>query len=585
MKFNRFLTVPTFSLLHEENTSISALVRNTNVEFNDAPRLYLASYSGKMRENTGAGIAVYQQELGVFKDFGAIANYAYQVRLSEKTNLTFGFNFMYSRRSADGQKVLTPTGSAPTLDNYQETPVVNLQPAVTLSFGKIDLGVFFENLVDYNLKKNEMVSPFSEKIISGHAMYTHNFENASGLFQNTAVRFLGVARKEPEGFGYSGNVIVDLPKVGWAKAAYDKTYGIQAGVGVNLSEKLSIGFSYEKGDLGATNEVGLIYALGKTRRSSKRSSERTNDKNPTVNITLPSNEPIKEPTIERREEEYKNPEHNDLSDEIRIAQDSINQLNKKVEEVLRLLKNQPKSTQPIIIRDTVRVQPETKDTSLRRSNKTPWREKTITRSGGGGVAYFVAVNQFKSLEKTKKLVAKYKKRKVDAKYVRDPKTKFYYTYIERYRKEEDADRLVKEINGSGSKGFENDEANDLGIKMKSVSSDPVYVVKVDFGDNGGGSYKEPKKQGRAKVRTMRLMDGLEPGYYLQVSVNSKKEFADKFIDELRADNISADYFVNPRTGYRHVYIYKTNNREEAINMYNSNLNGTYYNAKNIIHIR
>lgn len=104
MKFNRFLTVPTFSALRENKTSLSAIVRNSNVEFEDNPRLYLATYSGKMRENVGAGLAIYQQEVGVFKDFGALANYAHRLQLNETMDLTFGFNFLYSRRSADGLK-------------------------------------------------------------------------------------------------------------------------------------------------------------------------------------------------------------------------------------------------------------------------------------------------------------------------------------------------------------------------------------------------------------------------------------------------------------------------------------------------
>ena len=88
MKFNRFLTVPTFSALRENKTSMSAIVRNSNVSFEDNPKLYLLSYSGKMRENVGGGLAVYQQEIGVFKDFGAIANYAQRIQMNENLDLT-----------------------------------------------------------------------------------------------------------------------------------------------------------------------------------------------------------------------------------------------------------------------------------------------------------------------------------------------------------------------------------------------------------------------------------------------------------------------------------------------------------------
>jgi len=106
MKFNRFLTVPTFSALRENKTSLSAIVRNSNVDFEDNPRLYVLAYSGKMRENVGAGVAVYQQDVGSVKDFGALANYAHRLQLNETMDLTFGFNFLYSRRSLNWGKVL-----------------------------------------------------------------------------------------------------------------------------------------------------------------------------------------------------------------------------------------------------------------------------------------------------------------------------------------------------------------------------------------------------------------------------------------------------------------------------------------------
>ena len=95
MKFNSFFTIPTFSVLHRDNQTIEAIVRNSNIEFEDAPRLNILSYSGKMRSNTGAGIAVFQQQVGAFKDFGAIANYAYKIQMSGESGLAFGLSLIH----------------------------------------------------------------------------------------------------------------------------------------------------------------------------------------------------------------------------------------------------------------------------------------------------------------------------------------------------------------------------------------------------------------------------------------------------------------------------------------------------------
>ncbi|QXP74031.1 PorP/SprF family type IX secretion system membrane protein [Tenacibaculum sp. AHE15PA] len=572
MKFNRFLTVPTFSALRESKTEMTAIVRNSNVDFEDNPRLYVGTYSGKMRENVGAGVAIYQQEVGVFKDFGALINYAQRLKLNENLDLTFGFNFLYSRRSADAVKV-NSTVPDPQVANFQDVPLVMLQPAVTLSFGKFDVGVFFENLVDFNLKTSETATSFGEKTFSAHAMYSYEFTYASGILEGADLRTLVMARKPGENeFSVGGNVILDLPKAGWVKAGYDKTYGISAGIGVNISDKLAVGFSYEKSTFAATNEIGLIYNFGKKSYTRERPTRRSGN----VNVTLPERAPKKE---------YKNEEHNDLSDEIQTAQDSIDILNKKVDEVLRLLKNQP-APQKVIVPTPVENKVEEKDTSLRRRSDKPWRQSTITTagSGGGGTMYYIVSDRYKNKENVFPLIDKWKRSDVEAKYIFEPNEKYYYVYIDRFAKEEDAVEKVEELTDK-TRMFESDDKNDKSsIVIKKSGKDVVYVVKLTIGTSGE-SYKEPKTQPKARVRTMSNMQGVAPGYYLQVYVNGNKALADRNVDELRNDNIEAGYFINPTTGYMHTYIAKTETREEAIKLYNNNLNGSFYDRKTIVRIK
>ncbi len=578
MKFNRFLTIPTFSALRENKTSLTAIVRNSNIDFEDNPRLHLFSYAGKMRENVGAGFAVYQQEVGAMKDFGAIANYAQRLQLNENMDLTFGFNFLYSRSSIDWARVLVQDEDDSFLGNFQDIPVVMFQPAVTLSFGKFDVGLFFENLVDFNLKSSEMATSFGEKTFSAHAMYSHEFTYATGIFEGADLRTLVIAKKPgKDEFSAGGNVILDLPKAGWIKAGYDKTYGISAGIGVNISDKLAIGFSYEKSDFAATNEVGLIYNFDKKSYRRNRPKRRSGN----VKVTLPERIPEKKAA-------YENPEHNDLADEIQRAQDSIDILNKKVDQVLRLLKNEPEPVPKTIKRITPEESSvKEKDTSLKRSSNTPWRQSTITYSGGGGTMYYLVAERFKNKENTVPVIEKWKRLNIDAKYIYEPKEKYYYVYIDRFAKEDDAEDKIEELGlVNKTRLFEkNDDKNDVSaIKIKKNNKGVVYIEKITIGKSGD-SYKEPKKQPRARVRTMSSMQGVEPGYYLQIYVNAQKALADRNVDELVNDNIDAGYFINPATGYMHVYILKTDNREEAIRLYNNNLNGSFYDRKSIVRVK
>lgn len=601
LKYNKFLTAPTFSILNKNNTTVSVFARNTNIGFKGAPRLYLATFSGKIMENMGAGVAVYQQEANIFKDVGAVANYAYQIQLERESNLAFGFNLLYSRRGADANKVESSVFD-PVLENFQPVSVINVQPAITYANENFGVGVFFENLVDYNMKKSEMITSFSEKTISLHAMYTYGIDSFRGFFEDATVKGLAVVRKQMDGVGFALNVIAELPKIGWLKAGYDKNFGILAEIGVSLSRSIDIGFAYELSSVAGTGEVGLAYNFGETKKRRRRTRRTRTSTIKTKNIGT-KKKPIKKKQLTKKVIVNDTIGRVIVNDTLRrvIVNDTLRTVVRDtvrivVRDTLRTVVKDTsrtfvRDTSRIFVRDTLRtfvndtlrIKEEEKDTSLKRRTNTPWREASITREGGGGTMYYVAVDQFRDSKRVQRLIQAYEKRKVRVRYIKDPKTNLYYVYVDRFAKEEDAKELESEVNG-GKRGFENKkEVNDLGIRIKEVSKDPVYVVKVTLG-GAKETYKEPKVQRPARVRTMKAK-GVEKGYYLVVNVFSQKAYADKFLDELRADNINANYFINPKTGYRHVYLLKTNSRDEIIKLYKNNLNKQYYDPKNIIHVK
>ncbi len=92
MMFNRFEVNPTFSFVREQNKHITVTNKREHMEIEDAPQTYLFNYSGRFRENIGAGIGLFQQNYGVLTTFGGIVNFAYNIRLQEDSNLTFGIN-------------------------------------------------------------------------------------------------------------------------------------------------------------------------------------------------------------------------------------------------------------------------------------------------------------------------------------------------------------------------------------------------------------------------------------------------------------------------------------------------------------
>ncbi len=267
LKFNRFLLNPTFSAVGEDNSNINLYHRNQWIQFEDSPEIYLASYSGRIGDRTGLGIGLYQQNLGVITNFGILANYAYGIKLSEKSNFTFGFNLSFFSSGLDNGE-LFPGQPDPALANVEDSSLLTFQPGFNFSYGNFDVGLYAENLVDFNLRTSESVTDFGEKTFSGHLMYTHPFNKASGILQNGNLKTLIRGRKPGDrDFNLSGSLILDLPKIGWLQGGYDDFFGVSAGIGFNLTKRLSLGYIIEKGiddgieNLGTTHEITFAYSF------------------------------------------------------------------------------------------------------------------------------------------------------------------------------------------------------------------------------------------------------------------------------------------------------------------------------------
>lgn len=267
LKFNRFLINPTFSTVREDKSYVNFFHRSQSAYYENNSQNYFLSYSGRINDRTGLGLSLYNQTEGVVTNIGVLANYAYGVRLGANSVFSFGVNIPYYRSNVDQSKIVTGEED-PFLDGLNESSILAFQPGMNLALGKIDIGVFAENLVDFNLKTGKSLTNFNEKTFSTHLQYTHGLNNKNGVFENG--RLLPLARvrfRGQENIEYGGGIILDLPKVGWLQGGYDSFYGVSAGTGFNLSRRLSLGYNFEKGlsngyeNFGVTHEISVALSF------------------------------------------------------------------------------------------------------------------------------------------------------------------------------------------------------------------------------------------------------------------------------------------------------------------------------------
>ena len=275
LTFNQYVNNPTFSFVRQQHKYISLYNTREWVQFQDAPLTYLASYSGRFRENIGVGLGVFQQNYGVLTTFGGILNFAYNARLNSDNNLTFGINVGTYKSGLNSGKVETNFDD-PSLENIPSNFMLSVSPGVNFGTAFFDFGVSVNNLVLYNFNTSEMIKDNPEQTIQAHIMYTGYMESRGFLDES---KFTGLVRSEfKKGKTVlSGTAMLTVPVGIWGQVGYNTLYGIHGGIGLNVTKQILIEYNYEKamGDLtefGSSHSITLAYKLN-NRESFDYSSE------------------------------------------------------------------------------------------------------------------------------------------------------------------------------------------------------------------------------------------------------------------------------------------------------------------------
>ncbi|WP_335975088.1 PorP/SprF family type IX secretion system membrane protein [Gaetbulibacter jejuensis] len=262
LKFNRYVINPTFSFVREQNKYISLTNKREWVQFEDAPQTYLVSFSGRFKENIGIGVGVFQQNYGVLTTFGGLANFAYNVRLNTDNNLTFGLNVGAYKSGVNDGNVVTNFPD-PSLDNIPSNFMLTVNPGINYGTAFLDFGLSINNLVLYNLNSSQLIEDNPEQTIQAHMMYT-GYMDSRGFFDES--KFTGLLRSEfkKDKTVISGIAMVMVPKGIWAQVGYNTLYGGSAGLGLNITNQISIEYNFEKAlgdltDFGPSHEITLAY--------------------------------------------------------------------------------------------------------------------------------------------------------------------------------------------------------------------------------------------------------------------------------------------------------------------------------------
>jgi len=531
LRFNRFLINPTFSTVREDKSYINLLHRNQSAQFDDNLQNYFLSYSGRISDRTGLGLSLYSQRVGLLDNIGVLANYAYGIKLSDKSNFTFGANVAYYSSGLNRNRA-SAVEDDPFLNGFQDESLFSFQPGFNISFGNFDIGGFAENLFDYSLKTNTSVTDFDEKTFSGHLQYTHQFKNGSGILENG--RLMPLARTRMVGgddLTLGGSLILDLPRIGWLQGGYDSFYGASAGIGFNLNRRLSLGYTMEKGlttdfdNLGLTHEISFAYSFTPNLTEDRVMLE--DDGNELV-----SNEEPEFETVARNDEvaelKRKLAENDAIIEELMFRQDSLEanrqrDLERRFEMVMRMVRNETRGQRP----DLEKQAEELFTTGRERPTSAVASNENMNNIPKGTIAG-------------------------DAQNVG-------------HTPSEETNSPTRDVLAATT--IQQDQIRTVPPRESQVKPNTKVVGKESV-----------------KSRKFNNLEGVTNGYYLVANVYKGSPYMQKFMNKLNAQGLEPGYIDNPNNGLKYVYLERLDTWDEAIAAYNSNLDGTYDQAMWIMNV-
>jgi type IX secretion system PorP/SprF family membrane protein len=262
LTFNKFLLSPTFSFVREADKTLSFTNKRQWTQFDNAPENYIFSYSGRLNDNSGFGVGLFQENYGVLSTYGGVLNYVYNVPISSEHNLSFGGNAALYQSGLNTGKVIT-TFPDPSLDNVPSNFLMTINPSVNYGTRFIDFGLTLTNFTLYNFSTSSLIEDDPEQSIDAHFMYT-GYMTSRGFFDDSKFSTSIKSEFRQSDVVLSGLVMLTVPKGIWGQAGYNTLNGFSAGIGLNLFKGLMLEYNYERAMgnlsvLGSAHEISIGY--------------------------------------------------------------------------------------------------------------------------------------------------------------------------------------------------------------------------------------------------------------------------------------------------------------------------------------
>jgi type IX secretion system PorP/SprF family membrane protein len=211
---------------------------------NPRGRQYWQDYEAA-QPHSGVGLSIINDRTGPLNRFSLYGTYAYHIGISTQTSLSAGFSAGFTSNSLNRNKLIFDNPIDPSVgnSNYINRLRPDLSAGLWLYSADYFLGLSVQQILPQGLKFSNDTLKVDRKT------YPHLFVQGGYRFQlsddiscipSAVLRFV-----DPLPVGVDINAKFMYQDFIWAGAAYRINDGISGMVGINVSNKLNIGYAYD----------------------------------------------------------------------------------------------------------------------------------------------------------------------------------------------------------------------------------------------------------------------------------------------------------------------------------------------------
>jgi type IX secretion system PorP/SprF family membrane protein len=400
-------------------------------------------------QKVGWSVYGFADQANVLQRIGAYGNYAYHLRLSKTSTLSFGLGAGYFNQTINQSAIRVKDQG----DVFTVVPpsrgTFDLNAGLRLQIADFSLGAAAPQLLSQDIRYSENGDGYNFGLIRHYMINAQYDFKFNGDKQVLSPMVMVRAADQQVPVQIDAGLLFNLVEYGYIGAMYRSDYAVTANIGINLSENLTAGYAYDfslnefGSSFGTSHEFMLTYRFG-----SNKDNERVENELKRLKLQQRKQREETESIVDEKLEEFKDTYRSEINKELeeqrkkmqeQLENNSSNNAsgNNATNRGNAATNNQQSSRGGNTFNNQNQPRGNNQQANTNQAGNTNNANNAMEAANAG---YYLTAGVFSRQANAQSLVNKLSAQGYNARFFRDTRNNFYYVYLQKFNSYQEADQ-------------------------------------------------------------------------------------------------------------------------------------------------